>query len=216
MKTMKTIPLTLTSLAVVALLSGCATSGYKQADKTGKGIAEFRAEVINLKQAVDGAMADLAATTETAATDPRKAFKAFAKSVDNVEKSRAKAGKRAASMKAAGDAYFEQWEAQLANISNPDIRNLAAERKAKLNEIFGKLRPLLERAKTDFDPFLADLKDLRTFLSQDLTITGVDAAKDIIAKTREHGVTLQKSLDELIDEMNSIAAALTPAKLAAQ
>jgi len=216
MKTMKTIPLTLTSLAVVALLSGCATSGYKQADKTGKGIAEFRAEVINLKQAVDGAMAHLGETTETAATDPRKAFKAFAKSVDNVEKSRAKAGKRAASMKAAGDAYFEQWEAQLATISNPDIRNLAAERKAKLNEIFDKLRPLLEQAKTDFDPFLADLKDLRTFLSQDLTITGVDAAKDIIAKTREHGVTLQKSLDELIDEMNSIAAALTPAKLAAK
>ena len=210
---MKIITSTLTSLAVVALLSGCATSGYKQADKTGAGIAEFRNEVVNLKQAVDGAMVNLTKITEVAASDPRKAYQAFAKSVDNVEKSRAKAGKRAASMKAAGEAYFEQWEAQLANIDNPEIRNLAAERKAKLSEIFGKLRPQLEQARDDFDPFLSDLKDLRMFLSQDLTIAGVDAAKGILKKTRDHGATLQKSLDGLIDEMNSVAAQLTPAKV---
>ena len=210
---MKIITSTLTSLAVVALLSGCATSGYKQADKTGAGIAEFRNEVVNLKQAVDGAMVNLTKITEVAASDPRKAYQAFAKSVDNVEKSRAKAGKRAASMKAAGEAYFEQWEAQLANIDNPEIRNLAAERKAKLSEIFGKLRPQLEQARDDFDPFLADLKDLRTFLGQDLTIAGVDSAKSILKKTRDHGMQLQKSLDSLIDEMNSVSAALTPAKL---
>ena len=214
MKTMKTIPLTLTSLAVAAMLSGCATSGYKQADKTGAGIASFRDEVVNLKHAVDGAMENLNDTAETAATDPRKAFQAFAKSVDKVESARAKVGKRAADMKAAGDAYFKQWEAQLANINNPEIRDLAQERKAKLNVIFGKLRPLVEQSKADFDPFLADLKDLRTFLNQDLTIAGVDAAKGIIQKTRDHGVVLQKSLDGLIDEMNSIAAQLTPAKMA--
>ena len=214
MKTMKTIYSTLTGLAVAAMLSGCATSGYKQADKTGAGIASFRDEVVNLKHAVDGAMENLNDTAETAATDPRKAFQAFAKSVDKVESARAKVGKRAADMKAAGDAYFKQWEAQLANINNPEIRNLAQERKAKLNVIFGKLRPLVEQSKADFDPFLADLKDLRTFLNQDLTIAGVDAAKGIIQKTRDHGVVLQKSLDGLIDEMNSIAAQLTPAKMA--
>ena len=211
---MKTIYSTLTGLAVAAMLSGCATSGYKQADKTGAGIASFRDEVVNLKHAVDGAMENLNDTAETAATDPRKAFQAFAKSVDKVESARAKVGKRAADMKAAGDAYFKQWEAQLANINNPEIRDLAQERKAKLNVIFGKLRPLVEQSKADFDPFLADLKDLRTFLNQDLTIAGVDAAKGIIQKTRDHGVVLQKSLDGLIDEMNSIAAQLTPAKMA--
>jgi len=211
---MKTSISTLTGLVAAALMSGCATTGYKQADKTGAGIAEFRAEVISLKQAVDGAMADLTKITETAASDPRKSFQAFAKSVDKVENSRAKAGKRAASMKAAGEAYFKQWEAQLANISNPEIRSLAAERKTKLSETFSKVRPEMEQARDDFDPFMTDLKDLRSFLSQDLTIAGVDAAKGIIEKTREHGMRLQKSLDSLIDEMNSIAAALTPAKLA--
>lgn len=217
MKTPKQIILTLTCLAAAFVVAGCASSsGYKQADKTGKGIADFRDEVVKLKKAVDGAMANLTLTTETAAADPRKAYEAFAKSVDQVETARAKAGKRAADMKAAGDAYFKQWEAQLANINNPDIRKLAEERKVKLSETFKKLRPLLEQAKGDFDPFVSDLKDLRSFLGQDLTVAGVDSARKIIEKTRTNGSKLQKSLDDLIAEMNSIAATLTAARVPEQ
>ena len=217
MITMRTITLTLTGLVTAWVLAGCASSsGYKQADKTGQGIADFHQELVNLKKAVDGTLGLLDQTTETAATDPRKAFEAFSKSIDKVEGARAKSDKRASAMRAAGDAYFEQWEAQLAAINNPDIRKLAEERKAKLSEIFSKLPPLMEQAKTRFDPFLSDLKDLRSFLSQDLTVAGVDAAKDIIRKTRAHGDTLQESLDGLIAEMNSISAALTPSKTAAK
>ena len=42
----------------------------------------------------------------------------------------------------------------------------------------------------------------------------MDAAKGIIKKTRATGTKVQSSLDELIAEMNSIAATLTPAKAA--
>jgi len=212
MKTIKAMNSLLAAVGVAALVSGCASTGYQKADKTGAGIAEFRDEVVNLKKAVDSTMALLAQTTENATTDPRKAFAAFAKSVDKVEDARAKAGKRAADVKAAGAAYFKQWEKELANVKNPDIRALAEQRKAKLNEIFAKVGPALETAKADFDPFLSDLKDLRTFLSQDLTIAGVDAAKDILKKTRDHGTKLQGSLDDLIAEMNSVSAQITPAK----
>ena len=212
---MKAIHASLTCLAVVALLSGCASSsGYKQADKTGASIADFHKEVINLKQAVDNTMELLNQTTETAASDPRKAFQAFAKSVDQVESARNKAAKRAADVKAAGAAYFKQWEKELANVNNSAIRALAESRKAKLNEIFGRVRPLVEQAKTDFDPFLSDIKDLRSFLGQDLTIAGVDAAKGIIKKTRDHGAELQNSLSDLLAEMNSVSAQITPAKTA--
>jgi hypothetical protein len=202
----------LAGAATVALLAGCASSGYKHADKTGEGIAEFRDEVVKAKQAVDGAMAGLGKIIETAASDPRKAYEAFAKGVERVESARAKAGKRAADMKAAGQAYFKQWEKQMEGINNPEIRELAEKRKAKLTETFGKIAPLLQNAKADFDPFMSDLVDLRTFLSNDLTVNGVDAAKDIFKKTRDHGAKLQGSLDDLVAEMNSISATLTPAK----
>src|SRR5438128_12697004 len=68
--------ITLTVAASGALLlSGCSTTkGYKQADKTGEGIAEFRDEIVKGKEAVDATMKSLSDIAATANTDPRKAF----------------------------------------------------------------------------------------------------------------------------------------------
>ncbi len=54
------------------------------------------------------------------------------------------------------------------------------------------------------------------FLSNDLTIAGVDAAKGLFAKAKADGVEVQKSMDALIAELNSVAATITPAKAAAK
>ena len=213
MKAVRTITSSLTCLTAAVLLSGCASTGYQRADKTGESIANFHNEVVNLKKAVDGSMANLSLTTEAAASDPRNAFNTFSKSVDRVQDARARCAKRATEVKAQGNAYFKQWEQQLAQINDPDIRQVAQARKAKLNEIFSKVGPALEQAKADFDPFLVNLKELRTFLSLDLTVAGVDSARPIIEKTRESGVKIQESLDTLLAEMNAISATLTAAKV---
>ena len=50
-------------------------------------------------------------------------------------------------------------------------------------------------------------------ISNDLTIEGVDAARKLFAKSKEDGAEVQKSMEALVAELNSIAAALTPANL---
>jgi len=210
---MKSLPSLLTAIAIVALIFGCATtSGTKQADKVGDSFGDLRDEIVSLKQAVNQSLALLDQTVEQADKDPRKSYKDFSKSVDQVGKAREKVGKRAADVKAAGDAYFKEWEKQLAAMNNPEIRQKAEERKEKLNEVFSKFGPLVEQTNSDFDAFYADLKDLRAFLGQDLTMAGVDAAQDIIGTTRESGGKVDQSFDELITEMNSIEEAITPSK----
>ena len=207
--TLKWIPVGL--IAAVALC-GCVTTGYVQADKTGQGIADFRAEVLNLKKTVDESMAALDLTVETASTNPRAAFETFSASVGNVEAARNKVTQRAAAVSAAGTAYFKQWETELATISDPDTRELAQERKNELNATFAKLGPLVEEAKEEFNPLVTKLLDLRTFLSQDLTVGGVDAAKGLVKEVRRAGANVDESLDDLIAEMNSIAATLTASR----
>jgi hypothetical protein len=198
------------------LFTGCgSTSGYKQADKTGQGIADFRAEVMNAKKAIDDTVKALDQVAVTAATDPRKAFEQFSKSIANLESAAAKTRKRGEDMKAQGQAYFAQWEKQLAEVKNEDIRKLAAERKAKLSETFENIKKVTEPLKAQFDPWMADLKDLQKYLSNDLTIAGVDAAKSLFAKAKASGLEVQKSMDALVAELNTVAATLTPAKAGA-
>lgn len=211
------VSLILTTFAAAALLSGCGTtSGYQHADKTGEGIAEFRAEITNGKKAVDNTMKGLDAIALSATTDPRKAFEQYSKAVPNLESVAEKARKRATDMQAAGQAYFAQWEKQMAEVQNPEIRKLALDRKAKLQEAFSSIKKYSEPLKVQFSPWMSNLKDLQVFLSNDLTIAGVDSAKGLFAKAKTAGLDVQKSMDGLIAELNTVAAALTPAKVPQQ
>ncbi|MGD0258781.1 MAG: DUF2959 family protein [Verrucomicrobiota bacterium] len=211
------VSLAATTVAAAVLLTGCGTlAGYKQADKTGVGIAEFRDEIVKGKTAIDNTVVALDQIAASANTDPRKAFEQFSKAVDNLESIANKAKKRGEDMREQGQAYFKQWEEQMAEVKNPEIRKLAEERKAKLQESFASIRNYTEPLKAQFDPWMSDLKDLQKYLSNDLTIAGVDAAKGQFAKTRADGVEVQKSMDGLVAELNTIAAALTPAKVEAK
>lgn len=200
--------------AGAALIGGCGTtSGYKQADKTGAGIAEFREEIINGKKAVDATMEALGQVSASANTDPRKAFELYSKNVANLEATAEKIRKRADSMREQGQAYFKQWEQELATVSNPEIRKLAEERKVKLQAAFESIRKYTEPLKAQFNPWMSDLKDLEKYLSNDLTIAGVDAAKDLFTKTTHEGLDVQKSMEGLVAELNTISATITPAKV---
>jgi len=196
-------------------MTGCGTtSGYKQADKTGAGIAEFRDEIVNGKNAVDATMKSLSTIAATANTDPRKAYEQFSKDVANLESTSAKIRKRSQTMQAQGQAYFKQWEIELAQVSNPEVRKLADQRKAALQKTFETIRQQSEPMKAKFDPWMADLKDLKVYLGNDLTIAGVDSAKTLFTKTTHEGLEVQESMDALVTELNTVAATITPAKAA--
>lgn len=217
--TMKTRPfpntLACAALAASGLLLGSfstSAAGYKLADKVGAGIADFRDEVVDVKKAVDATMAALDKVVAQATVDPRKAFKAFDSAVPKIDSAAAKAKKRAEDMKASGKKYFETWEKEIASVNDPDIRKLAEERRAKLQASFGNIKTTMEPARDQFNTWLADLKDLQKYLSQDLTIGGIDAAKDLIAKSKKNGVAVQQLLDTAIAELNTVVATITPAK----
>jgi hypothetical protein len=114
-------------------------------------------------------------------------------------------------MRALGQAYFASWEKQMAEVQNPEIKNLAMQQQAKLQTAFDNIKQYSEPLKAPFDPWLFDLKDLRTYLSNDLTTSGVAAAKGLFTKTQSEGMEVQKSTNALVAELNTLAAALTPA-----
>ena len=194
------------ALGVAGLLlagSSASAAGYKLADKVGADIAEFRDEIVDTKKAVDTTIAALDKIVAEATVDPRKAFKAFDGSVPKIDSAAAKAKKRAADMKERGKQYFEKWEKDMAGVNDPEIRKLAEERKAKLQATFGNIKTSVEPARDKFTAWLADLKDLQKYLSQDLTISGIDAAKNLIAKSKQDGVAVQQMLDAVIAELGA-------------
>lgn len=215
---MKRFPSVLASaLLAVAVTPFCtvppvAAAGYKHADRTGASIAEFRDEILKVKKEVDATVAALDKVIATATVDPRKAFKEFDKAVPRLDDAAQKAKKRAEDMREKGQAYFKTWEEELAKVNDPDIRKLAEERRAKLQASFGSIKTFMEPARDQFNAWLAHLKDLQKYLANDLTIAGIDAAKDLIGKGKSEGRAVQGTLDNVIAELNTVVATVTPAK----
>jgi len=213
MKT-KNIILSLLSVAAVTVFFGCSSSGYKQADKTSDVIAEFSSGIMNGKQAIDATLVSLNQVSETATTDPRKAFEQYSKDVAKLESAASRLRSISQDVKAQGKSYFANWEKQLADVKNPEIRNLALERKEKLQLSFDVIRQNVEPLKAKFDLWMSDLKDLEKYLGNDLTIAGLGAAKGLKNKTIKEGREVQKSIDALVVELNNVSASITPAKVA--
>jgi len=202
-------------LAGTVLLLTCfqaSAAGYKLADKAGASIAKFRDDIVDIKKAVDTTMVALDKIVTQAAVDPRKAFKEFDKSIPKIDSAAATAKKHAEDMKGKGKSYFDQWEKDMANVSDPDIRKLAEERKAKLQTSFDNIKNTTEPAREQFSVWLAQLKDLQRYLAQDITITGIEAAKEPIGKAKTEGQAVQQTLEKVITELNSVVATITPAK----
>ena len=208
-------PQILSLIAGTGLLLTCfhaSAAGYKLADKAGASMAEFRDEIVDVKKEVDATLASLDKIVAQATVDPRKAFKEFDKNVPRVDSAATKAKKRGTEMKEKGKDYFAKWEKELTELNDPDIRKLAQERKAKLQASFANIRKSMEPARDQFNSWLVNLKDLQKYLSNDLTIGGIDAAKELIAKNKAEGLVVQQSLDKVISELNTVVAAITPAK----
>jgi len=201
------------TVALLGLFAGCASkSGYQQADKTGAGIDQFRNDIVDTKKAVDTTLSELGNITTEATVDPRKPYLRFAKSSARLESAVKKAQERAAAIREQGSAYFLQWEKDLVEVNNPEIRSLSHERKAELKEAFNRIGKAMQVANGDFKPFVSDVKDLEKYLGADLTVAGITAANDLIKKTKTEGATVQQSLDAVIHELVIVEAALTPAR----
>jgi hypothetical protein len=205
--------LALAALAAAVVVAGCKTSGYQQADKTGAGIASFRDEIVKCKQATDSTLTALDQIALAANTNPRPAYENYCKQVANLDSSANRVRKSAQEMKDNGQAYFAQWEQQLSQVKDENIRKMAQDRKAKLQESFDKIKEYTEPLKEQFDPWMQSLKDLQTYLSNDLTVNGIAAAKKPFAAAKSNGAKVQKSMDGLVEELNDLAATLTPANV---
>jgi hypothetical protein len=202
------------ALCAGTILCACRTTtpNYRQAERTGDRIADFRDEAIAIQNSIDATVAALNALVEQAHVDPRKPFREFGRAIDGVEKANETALRRAETMRAEGKVFFDQWKEDIDRINNPEVRQLAEERKAALERTFRNISHVTVEARDELRPWLANVRDLQTLLGNDLTIAGIDSARSLVSTIKTDGANLKLAYDTLIDELNSVVAAITPAR----
>jgi hypothetical protein len=197
--------------AVVAALIGCATT------ETSPNTPTLRDDFIQYRQLVVQSMALIDATLRSvdeisvqAHQDPRPAYAAFAKRVQQLEVDSVKVRAHTQAMRARGDAYFEHWQEYLGTVKDEQVRQLAEAHRPELKQSFEQVHLAAQQVREQFRPFLSDLQKLRAVLEADPSLARIDAQKGLILAAKDKGRQVQQGLDRILAEMNSMTALLRP------
>lgn len=195
-------------LALGVFIGGCAApSSTSSAPKPGHGIAEYR-------QVVRGAHASVAATVKsleglavspTQTSVPPAALGRFDKSFNQLEVTSVKARARAEAIIARGQAYFDEWKANLASITNQAVAQAETKRFDRLFEHFGRVRQRSGEVREEFRPFMARLREFRASLDRDTTAVSSPSSQKQLAGLTDSGRRVLQALD-------SVSAALDQAE----
>ena len=203
-------------LSVPVLLCGCATAGYQRAGRTRCAIDRARAVTMSAQHEVHAAGNALQNLTTKEAIDLRPPYHSFAAAVRGLHIQVNRLTNRARAVHKLGSAYMEAWQQQLRAYQSSDIRTVSAERRDAVMDSFKKLNAQFQAADQSLRPLLVDLKDMRRYLSIDLTAAGVASIREQSEGIIYHAAEAHQQLQSLADELNRVDAELSPVKPATE
>jgi hypothetical protein len=205
------LPTVFLLLCTAALMGGCATTGMDRSQKTSNSIQEVDSEMRKLIVQIDATGASLD-TLMLAQQNLKKPFTVYSDNVVKLDHEGKKTLKRMDEMKARSKDYFTEWEKQGDTYTNPQIRELSDERRARLANIYAQVPAANIGVKGAYTAYLTDLKELQMFLSNDLTPTGIATIDPVAKKTIQDRENLKASLVPVIAALDDIKAELYSGK----
>jgi chromosome segregation ATPase len=137
-------------------------------------------------------------------------YKDFSKNIDTLDKMSQKAKSNAEAAAKDRDAYIAQWKASQDKIQNPELKAASEARRGELQPKIEAIKTSLGAARDTFTPFMQDLKDLRTFLANQLNPGGIAAAQTLITKCNESGEKVKSDLSQGSTAVKDLAESIAP------
>jgi hypothetical protein len=210
-------PMTLTSftsalLASLAIaLTACATNDRaSDAPKPRNGIAEYQQIAADAQKSLSTALKALDRVGAQTNRISASACREFSDQVGRLEAESVKIRARSQAMQSRGDAYFANWEENLARVKDRRVRDLARENHAALEQSFAKIKTASQQARQSFQPFLAGLHKLQIAFENDPGALASGPTRELVRATGESGRQVTVNLANIRDELNHMTAMLTP------
>jgi hypothetical protein len=206
----KILTINLALAALLAAAAGCVSKSYDKGAATSAAAENSATAVAQTSVKVNDVLAALNNLTFKSQGDLRDQYDAFVSASKNLTTATDNLDAKVVQMRATAATYIESWTNELAAIQSPELRQRSAER---MNEVATKLKDVdasYEGVKNSFKPFMADIKDIQTYLGTDLTAGGLNTIKDIVSKTKVDAVPLRDSIKQLQGSFSNLGNALSP------
>jgi len=123
-----------------------------------------------------------------------QSYQSFTKQVKGLEGAEKAARSHIHEMEATGVRYASSWDTENAKIVDPALRQASVERRAAMTKEYEELAAHLNDIEKEIQPFMGNLRDLRSFLGVDLSPPHVLNASDAIQKSQADAQVLKQSI----------------------
>ena len=199
-------------LGFIVPLCGCATTGYERASQACSEIGKARVVTIKAHQDLVAAVSAVQTLTAMETTALQPPYQSFATAVKGLEAQVQELAPRGEAIQNRGNAYLAAWQEDLGAFRSPDIRTRSAQRRLEVAESFRKLNSEFLAAEGSLNPLMAGLKDMRLYLSIDLTASGVSSAQQQAGNISTQAVEAGQHLNSLLGDLDRAATELSPVK----
>jgi hypothetical protein len=195
----------LLSMIVAAFIAACANLPGAGSDNPAEDVtsnidqvdADLRDAVMQV-DAVDASIDTL--LSADGAINP--AFERYAKNVEEMERVGEELEQHADALRTQGFDYFAEWREQTAEVTNPEVAKISDERHEETRAAFTELARSSANVKRTLQTYISDLRDIETYLSNDLTPAGVKAIQPVAEQAQKDGEALQKAIEPMINALN--------------
>ena len=195
-------------LALGINLTGCATTGVERARKTTTSMQTVEQDYKQVSLQVDATNASLQEVISPNQIDLKKALDKYRTNVTKMEKLGKQLNKDSAEMRAKGQDYFGEWEKEGTSYSNAQIRQLSDERRLQLRELFAQIPEASAGVRGSLHSYLIAIKEIRNYLNNDLTPSGVEGITPVAQRAIQEGEELKAAVKPVLAAISQARTAM--------
>lgn len=195
--------------AVALVMCGCATRAYRQGDAASASLHRAALEIRAESGAIDATLATLDSLVNKPGPDLRPQFVRFSHSLDRLVAASKEAEKSAEAAKKKSGDFFENWDKQTAEIKYEAVRDQSLSRKTQVSNDFNTVNQRYRENQSVIEPLISYFQDIRTALSTDLTVGGIQSVKTLADNAEQNAQKVQTALARLSDELYESGARMS-------
>ena len=200
----------LVTLLLVA--ANCATSAPDRSARTASTLDQLQQNTTNARLQIDAVTASLDSLLNAPSDQLRTAYDRYDADVRKMKDYANAIRDNDADLRKNSDAYLSNWSKDAASVSNPELRQIAEQRRNEIADKYRGMSSAYSSATESFTAFLRDIEDIRKVLGNDLTPTGQASVKNtMLAQTvKQEGTQVAQALQGAEQSIADFRAQITP------
>ncbi|NNL68299.1 MAG: DUF2959 domain-containing protein [Myxococcales bacterium] len=198
------------------MLGGCTTAYYGAMEQIGREkrhilasrVEASREEQGEAQEEFQSAYERFQAVTGYDGGDVEKVYRELADALDRSERKAERVSDRIASVEQVAGDLFAEWQAELDEIQNADLRRQSARSLRETRARYDALLRAMQRAESRMEPVLQAFRDQVLFLKHNLNARAIASLEGTVSSIEGDVRTLLDELGRAIQEADSFLATL--------